>query len=452
MNKQEHRKVGKNLPVRQVRDLYFIFREFLQLEVTGGIVLLIATVFALLWANSPWADRYYAIWEMPFSIGVGDWVLSHDLHWWINDAFMVLFFLLVGLEIKRETLVGELASFRQAVLPIAAAVGGMIVPALIYVMINLNSPGISGWGIPMATDIAFALGVMTLVGQRLPIGLKVFLTALAIVDDIGAIFVIALFYSGRISWGYLAAAAGVLAILLLINRMGVRNLFIYSFLGLGVWFLIMNSGIHATIAGVLVALFIPARRKLPSETFVERVGSVISRFQQTDEGDPRILTAEQRKVVHQLESTGQETQIPLQRLEHGLHPWVTYGVIPLFALANAGVSFSQESLSVLISPISLGIVAGLVIGKQVGISLATWLTVKLNLAALPDGVNGRQIYATGWLAGIGFTMSLFISELAFTGKGEVNAAKIGILAASLISGAIGYILIRSSVGGRGKVS
>jgi Na+:H+ antiporter, NhaA family len=438
-------KIEKITPIRQVKDIYLAIREFIHLEVSGGIILLAAAVVAIIWANSPWSGGYFALWNTSFNIGFGNYLISHDLHWWINDALMVFFFLVVGLEIKREILVGELSTVCRTILPVAAAFGGMLFPALIYLLFNFQKSGMSGWGIPIATDIAFALGVMTLVGRRLPIGLKIFLTAVAIVDDVGAILVIAIFYSNQISWIFLLAAGIILILLLLANLVGIRSIFVYMLLGICLWFAILNSGIHATIAGVLIALFIPVRRKIQRNTFLEQATSAISAFMHGEEDHPRLLTSEQREAIKTLNSLSEETQVPSQRLEHTLHPWVTFAIMPLFALANAGISFNLRLSSLILSPISLGIIAGLVLGKQVGISLATWITVKLNLADLPEGVTWRQIYATGWLAGIGFTMSLFISELAFTSNTSQEAAKIGILIASLITGLIGYTLLRLSI-------
>jgi Na+:H+ antiporter, NhaA family len=451
MENKSDSKSEKGIPLRQVKDLYKAIREFILLEVSGGVILLAAAVVAIIWANSPWAEGYFALWNTSFAVGFGNRFLTHDLHWWINDVLMVFFFLVVGLEIKREILVGELSTICRTILPIAAALGGMLFPALIYLLFNFNGPGVRGWGIPMATDIAFALGVMTLVGSRLPIGLKIFLTALAIVDDLGAILIIALFYTNQVSWIFLGLAGFICILLLLANLAGISNLFVYLLLGICLWFAILNSGVHATITGVLVALFIPTVRKIQHETFLERTRSAISKFIDSGEDHPRLLTSDQQEAIQQLKSLSQETQAPSQRLEHNLHPWVTYAIIPLFALANAGVSFNLESLSLLFSPISLGVIAGLVLGKQVGISLATWITVKLKLADLPEGVTWRQVYATGWLAGIGFTMSLFVSELALTTNTSMEAAKIGILTASLIAGLTGYVLLRSSIRSRHKV-
>jgi NhaA family Na+:H+ antiporter len=355
----------------------------------------------------------------------------------------------VGLEIKREILVGELASLRQAALPIAAAVGGMVVPALFYTAVNAGSSGSAGWGIPMATDIAFALGVMALVGQRVPLALKVVLTALAIVDDIGAVLVIALFYSSSVSWSYLAAAGVILAVLAAMSLFGVRKLFFYAVLGIALWVMVLNSGLHATLAGILLAVTIPANRKIEREKFVEKLHGHVHAFERAGEANPRLLSPEQQEVLIALESDVEDVEAPLQKMEHALHPWVAFAIIPLFALANAGVSVGGNLGGLLLDRVSLGIIAGLVLGKQIGITLASWLAVKLRLAELPAGVNWRQIYATGWLAGIGFTMSLFIAELAFGASANLEAAKVGILGASLVAGITGFVLLRAFSGKKG---
>lgn len=438
--------VRRARPVQRAASVYRAFRNFTHLEASGGIVLMAAALVALLWANSPWAAQYYDLWHTELTFGLGERAVTHDLHWWINEALMVLFFLVVGLEIKREILVGELASIRQAALPIAAALGGMIVPALIYAAINRGTPGIAGWGVPMATDIAFALGVMALAGPRVPLALKVFLTALAIVDDIGAVLVIALFYSSSVAWGYIAAAGLILLALIVLSNLGVRKLVVYIVLGIALWLMVLNSGLHATLAGILLAVTIPANRKIEREKFLENLRGHVHSFEQAGVSNPRLLSREQQEVLISLESSVEDVEAPLQKMEHALHPWVVFVIIPLFALANAGVSVGGNFSGLLFSRVSLGVIAGLVLGKQLGILLASWLAVKLRWAELPAGVTWRQIYAAGWLAGIGFTMSLFIAELAFSAEMDLEAAKVGILAASLLAGITGYLLLRAFTG------
>lgn len=439
METQKIAKMKRTLPVRSARRLYRTFRKFAQLESSGGIVLMVAAVIALVWANSPWAAQYFDFWHTEVRMGLGSAQLTHDLHWWINEALMVLFFFVVGLEIKREILVGELSSLRQAALPIAAALGGMLIPALIFTAFTAGQPGQSGWGIPMATDIAFALGVMALIGSHLPVGLKIFLTALAIVDDIGAVLVIALFYSANIQWIFLAAAGVILLALLAANQFGVRSLPVYGLLSLALWWVVLNSGIHATIAGVLAALLIPASRKINSDDFLKRAHESLHAFRDAGAADRRMLNDQQQEALFDLETMVEDVETPLQRLEHALHPWVTYAIIPLFALANAGVALGS---GVNFDRVSLGVAAGLVLGKQVGVLGAAWLAVRARISELPENVTWLQIYAAAWLAGIGFTMSLFISELAFGSGPELESAKLGILLASLLAGGIGYLLLR----------
>jgi NhaA family Na+:H+ antiporter len=430
---------------KQARQYFRTFQEFTRLEASGGIVLLAAALLALVWANSSWAESYFELWHIPLSIQIGGFSLSHDLHWWINEALMVVFFFVVGLEIKREVLVGELSSIRQATLPIAAAAGGMLLPAGLYALINFGTPGISGWAVPMATDIAFALGVMALLGSRVPIALKIFLTALAIVDDLGAVLVIALFYTAEIHWLALAVAGGFLTVLLLANLSGVRSPIPYLILGIGLWLAVLQSGLHATLAGVLLALTIPARGKIRAQDFLARARSCLHEFEHAGESDKRLLAEQQQEALISLEDAVENVETPLQRLEHALHPAITFIIVPLFALANAGVSIEGGFASVFVDRISLGVIVGLVLGKQLGVSLAAWLAVKARLADLPSGVNWKQIYATGWLAGIGFTMSLFISSLAFSEEADLESAKIGILAASLLASIVGYYLMRLSL-------
>jgi len=379
---------------------------------------------------------------MELAIGLGNSVFSKSLHFWINDGLMTIFFFLVGLEIKRELLVGELASARRAALPIVAAVGGMLVPAAIYAAMNVGSAGARGWGIPMATDIAFAVGILALLGNRVPVSLKVFLVALAIVDDIGAVLVIAIFYTSEISWGGLFAAFILLLILAAANRSHVRHALIYSLLGLFLWWAFLKSGVHTTIAGVLLAMMIPARTRIDAKGLLVRSRSLLDQFERAGRHGESILSNAQRQAALQsLEETCEHAETPLQRLEHALHPWVTFIIMPLFALANAGVTLEGSIASVLSQRVGLGVVLGLVLGKQIGITLFAWLAVRSGVAALPSAVQWRQIYGVGWLGGIGFTMSLFIADLAFRGTAHLPTAKIGILAASIVAGVSGGMIL-----------
>ncbi len=419
------------------------FQEFAARETSGGVLLLACTVAALVWANSPWADSYAALWHTQVSVGLGRFGFSKDLHFWVNDALMAIFFFVVGLEIKRQLLVGELASPRQAALPFLAALGGVIVPALLYTAVNANGPGAGGWGIPMATDIAFAIGVMALLGESVPLGLKVFLTALAIVDDIAAVLVIALFYTAHISWGALGLAAFCLLVLLLANRLGVRHSLPYALVGIVLWIAVLQSGVHATIAGVLLAFMIPSRTALNQREFLRHGRAILDHFERAAKTEPfDILNdAEQQTAIESLEDACENVQPPLHRLEHGLHPWVTFLIMPLFALANAGVPVFGNIGKAVGDPITLGVVFGLVFGKPLGVTLAAWLAVRSGLASLPENVSWKHIHGAGWLAGIGFTMSLFMAGLSFTGDAHLTSAKLGILIASLWAGIIGSLIL-----------
>ncbi len=425
------------------------FQNFLEKEASGGILLLIFTVLALVWANSPFAESYSHLWHTKLSIGFENFILNYSLHHWINDGLMAIFFFVVGLEIKRELLVGELSSLKKASLPIMAALGGMIFPALFYVAFNFGKESLSGWGIPMATDIAFAIGILALLGSKVPTGLKVFITALAIADDIGAVLVIAFFYTSNISIISLAIAGGVLVLLMAANLSGIRNLIVYSVLGIILWLAFLFSGIHATVAGVLLAFTIPASSRINTAQFLSKGKKLLEDFDQSGEEGPDVLSSEDREgIVQSLEENCEKIMVPLQRFEHKLHPWVSFFIMPVFAFANAGVIISGKFISELTDPVSLGIVTGLFFGKQLGISAFTWFSVKLKMASLPFGVTWKQIYAGGILAGIGFTMSLFIANLAFTSEELLTISKVGILTASLLSGLIGFFILKRSLAGK----
>jgi NhaA family Na+:H+ antiporter len=422
--------------------------DFLHQEASGGILLIIFTVVALVWANSPWFESYHHLWHTHLVVALGNMLtFDYSIHHWINDGLMVVFFFTVGLEIKRELLVGELSSIQKASLPIAAALGGMIVPAVLYVVFNTGSEGAGGWGIPMATDIAFVVGIMALLGPRVPLTLKVFVLALAIADDIGAVLVIAIFYTSEISIAAIIVVAVVLVILVFLNKLGTKSLIPYTILGIILWVAFLKSGVHATIAGVLLAFTIPASARYNTKRFSDKTRELLNKFDETGEHGENVLTNEGRQTdVMAIEENCKKILTPLQRFEHGLHPWVSYLIIPLFALANAGVTFAgMDVIGAITSPVSLGIIVGLFIGKQVGIFGFSWLAVKLKFSSLPEGVNWKKIYAAGILAGIGFTMSLFIAGLAFADESLIELSKIGVLSGSLISGVLGYILLKASL-------
>lgn len=421
------------------------FQKFLREEASGGILLLVCTVIALAWANSPWSSLYHDLFQTVITLGVGDFVLSKGLILWINDGLMAIFFFVVGLEIKREVMVGELAQPRQAALPIAAAIGGMVFPALIFFLINPAEPDVRGWGIPMATDIAFSLGVLSLIGRSVPISAKIFLTAFAIVDDIGASLVIALFYTDEISLVSLAVGGGFLLLMVLTNRLGIRSPLPYAILGFFLWVAFLKSGVHPTISGILAALTIPATTRINTRSFLRSAQVFIAEFEKDgDDGESVLTSGRQRAALDALESAAQYAQTPLQRLEDNLHPWVSFFIMPVFALANTGVSLVGGVGEALLSSVSVGVMLGLVLGKQIGVTLFAWLAVKLGLAEKSAELTWRHIYGIAWLGAIGFTMSLFIANLAFAGMEVLDSAKIGILAGSLIAGLGGWLILRVS--------
>jgi len=405
--------------------------DFLHAEAAGGVVLVIATIVALIWANSPFRDSYHELWETTIEVIVGDHLLRLDLREWVNDGLMTIFFFVVGLEIKRELVVGELRDRRTATLPVVAALGGMVVPALIYVAFNAGGAGSSGWGIPMATDIAMAVGVLSLLGSRVAPSLKLFLLALAIVDDIGAIIVIAIFYSGGIDLTALAVAIALIALTLVLRLLGVRAIWPYVAVGVALWLAIHESGVHATIAGVILGLMTPT-------------GASWS---------PSTIDGEQLADLSSVEAARNTTVLArgsvsiAEWLEHGLHPWSSYVIIPLFALANAGVPISADSVGdALRSPIAHGVMFGLVVGKLAGITSFTWLAVRLRLGTLPTEATWRGLVGVAALGGVGFTVSIFVSQLAFGADGRDTSAKLGILTASLTAAVLGVLILRR--GGR----
>jgi NhaA family Na+:H+ antiporter len=418
------------------------FQDFVQNQAAGGMLLLFAAATALVWANSPWAASYQALWHTTFTIGFAGHELTRDLHFWVNDALMVIFFFLVGLEIKREVMVGELSTVRQSVLPVVAALGGVLFPAAIYWVMNAGTPEARGWGIPMATDIAFSLGVLALLGDRIPITLKVLLTALAIVDDIAAVVVIAVFYSTGIDAGALGMAAAILAASVGANRLGIRHPLPYLILGFALWLATLQSGVHATVAGVLMAATIPARTLLNPTQFLRQGRMVLEAFEESSAAKGHGDTEGQQAAVEALRDACFDVQPPLHRIEHILQPWVMFVIMPLFALANAGVILSGGLGEQIVSPVTLGVLFGLLIGKPLGVMVLSWLAVRSGFASLPPGVSRGHLHGVGWLAGIGFTMSLFVADLAFPDDSpELAMAKIGILAASMIAGVVGSLIL-----------
>lgn len=417
------------------------FEEFLKIEASGGILLLLATVVALVWVNSPWSDSYKDLWQTKITIGPSGFDLSKAAILWVNDGLMAIFFFVVGLEIKREILVGQLSSPRAAAVPVFAAVGGMAVPALIYAMFTVGTPSIDGWGIPMATDIAFALGILALIGSRAPISLKIFLTALAIVDDLGAVLVIALFFTDQISVTSLIVAVVFVVLLFGANFSGIRNPLVFFILSFCLWVAFLKSGVHPTLAGVIAAMAIPSKKLIDDQQFLTRLQDISTQFRTVARGQKERVEHHRQRVFGELESAAAHAASPMSRLEHLLHPWVAFMIMPVFALANAGLEIDTSTIQSLDDRISLGVIFGLAIGKPIGVVLFTWLAIRLGVGTLPVGLNWRVITGGGFLAGIGFTMSLFISRLALDNEGDVDVAKAGILVASVVSALIGSILL-----------
>ena len=377
-------------------------QEFIKLETSGGVVLMIAAIFAMIIANTPLSAIYDLILGTYIKVGIGNFEIAKPAILWINDGLMAIFFFLVGLEIKREVLAGELSSFDKAILPIMAAIGGMAVPGIIFAIVNWGTPeNLNGWAIPTATDIAFALGILALIGSRAPIALKIFLLAIAIIDDLGAIVIIAIFYTSELSVNALAISMLGFAAAVVLNRMGIQRTAPYLLVGIVMWVFVLKSGVHATLAGVLIAFTIPLKAK---------------------DGDEALL----------------------YKMEHGLHPWVAFLILPVFAFANAGVNFTGIGIDDLLQPLTLGIAVGLFLGKQIGVFLATWIGVKSGIARLPENVSWKHVYGVACLTGVGFTMSLFIGSLAFTTADVMNAVRLGVVLGSVLSGLFGYVLLKSA--------
>lgn len=424
-------------------NLQTTFQDFFASSTAGGIVILVFTAIAMLWINSPWHESYEHFIHAPVNIQVFSLVLNFSFAHFVNDALMVIFFVAVGLEIKRELLVGELSSAKRAMLPMIGAVFGMIGPAVIYLLFNGGTDAARGWGTPVATDIAFALGILALVGPRVPLGLKVFLAALAIVDDLLSVLVIALFYSSSLNVEMLVWAAVITGVLFIGNRMGVQSIKYYVILGIALWVCVLSSGIHATIAGVVLAMTIPARRKLNGPEFFASARALVDEVLRRPDVDDDEAT--QMDAVHDLEKLAESVQTPLHRIEHALQPYVAFIIMPIFALVNAGVAIDTALIGSLASPVSLGIALGLFLGKQIGVTLGVWAGVKLGIADLPQRVSMKQIYGVSILCGIGFTMALFVANLAFIDPAHLNAAKMSILLGSTVSAITGMVVLRRSL-------
>lgn len=417
--------------------------EFVSLEAFSGIVLMFFTILALILSNSDVGEYFISYWQRYFGLQFGDWSLNKSLLHWINDGLMAIFFFVVGLEIKRELLTGGLSTLKKASLPIFAALGGMLVPALLYISLNTKGPGTHGWGVPMATDIAFALGILILLGSRIPTSLKLLLTSIAIVDDIGAVIVIALYYTNEIDWIYLLYGGGIYTILWILNTIKVRNVPVYLILGVFLWFVMLKSGVHATLAGILLAFTIPARANRNVFEFISSNRFLLKKL----ENKSTLLKSKPndkfiQASVSSIESNCVEVLSPLQRLEYAFHPWVAYLIVPLFAFANAGVIIDTELTTKIFEPVSIGIIIGLFVGKPLGIFLFSWIAVKLNLAKKPSKICWSQILGIGFLGGIGFTMSFFVCQLAFVNIEVLNLAKFAVLIASFISGIVGFIILK----------
>lgn len=419
-----------------------IISRFIKSESSSGWILLFSAIAGLVMANWDATEHWYHHFtHLQIHFKMGDFEIDKPLHHWVNDGLMSIFFFVVGLELKREIIAGELSDIRKAALPIIAAIGGMVVPALIYLSLDGDIPDFhAGWGIPMATDIAFVLGIMALLSTRIPLSLKVFLTALAIVDDLGAVIVIALFYTSNISIPSLINAGVFLGVLYMMNRMGVRNVWYYAFVGIGgVWIAFLMSGVHATIAGVAAAFFIPARTKISEEEYNNQMHDLIEEYNHVPTIQYSLTSKRQNLILEKIRELVDDAQTPLQHLEYGMHDLVTYLVMPLFAFVNAGVLIEGNIIDIMAHPVSIGVMCGLVLGKCIGVFGFSVLAIKLNLVKLPDNINGKLLFGVGILAGVGFTMSMFIADLAFMNEELKAHAKLAVMFASLVSGILGYI-------------
>lgn len=428
------------------RKIFLPAMQFMRQEKSDGIVLAVAVVIALALANSPWHENFAHFFEHHLGFVVDSTpYFNFSIAHWINDGLMSLFFFVVGLELKREFIGGELRDIRKVVLPVGAAIMGMLVPAGIFLALNFGTEVSGGWGIPMATDIAFALALVYMLGDRVPLSAKVFLTTLAIVDDLGSVIVIALFYTSNISVSSIAVGVAFLLIMFIANKMGVKSVLFYGMLGVcGVWTAFLMSGIHATIAAVLAAFMIPADSKIPEATFIARMRRQLRLFEKADSNDVRTLEHEQVEIIAQVKSEAINALPPLQRLEHGMHPFVSFVIMPIFALANAGVNFVEMDMaSIFSNNVALGVMLGLLLGKPIGVVASVWILVKLGIGKRSASMTWRRFIGLGFLASIGFTMSMFVTSLAFTDPALHVQAKVGIFAASILGGVIGYRLLKT---------
>ena len=418
------------------------FQKFIKTESLAGMLLFGATIIALIWANSPYGASYESLWQYKIGISFQDFELKKPLILWINDGLMAIFFFLIGLELKRELLIGEIDTVKKAAFPFIAALGGVLVPVSLYLFLNQNPDTVKGWGIPMATDIAFALAILSTLGKRVPLSLKIFLTAFAIIDDIAAVLVIAIFYSVSINWLFILYGVVLIALLGFLYYRQKYSLEIGLILGVIIWFLFLKSGIHPTIAGVLLAFIIPIKRRLNIKSFSESLTSISKNIIKiSDDDEKHILTKDEIKCIENLDDLTFEVRSPLQHLEHKLHSWISYFILPIFAFANAGVVISTNydfDFSLMTT-----ITISLFVGKFIGVALFSYLGIKFKLTELPSGVKFKQILGISAIAGVGFTMSIFIDNLAFEGDLiSINSAKIGIIIGSIISGILGYSILR----------
>ncbi len=417
------------------------FQKFVKIEGLSGIMLLATTLIAMIWANSAWSDSYMTLWNYELGIQTDSFVFTKPLILWINDGLMAIFFFLIGLEIKREIMIGELNSLKKLAFPLSGAIGGIAVPVVLYIVLNQNMETFRGWGISMATDIAFSLAILNALGKRVPLSLKIFLTAFAIVDDLGAVLVIAVFYSGAINMILLSSAAAILALLYFLSYKKIYSKLLLVVASITVWFLFLKAGIHPTLAGVLLAFAVPLRQAVNTDDFITTITQITSRLQRTRISTQPILSDDQLEQVEQLDEWTEKFQSPLQRLEHQLHNWVAYLIIPVFALANAGVAFTSEIP--IETTLVINIILCLVLGKSIGISSIVIAVKKLKIIEVPQDLSNYHIIGVSFLAGIGFTMAIFIASLAFTETPNyIASAKIGILIGSLISAILGYAILR----------
>lgn len=417
------------------------FQKFVKIESFSGILLFGATIIALIWANSPYRSLYESLWQYEIGIVTQSFELTKPLILWINDGLMAIFFFLIGLELKRELLIGELDSPKKAALPFLAAIGGMVIPVVMFIFLNKNPDTLNGWGIPMAADIAFTLAILKMIGNRVPLSLKIFLTAFAIIDDIGAVLVIAIFYSSGINWLLLAYALVLLIILFFLSYKKIHSKYLILLFGIIIWILFLKAGIHPTVSGVLLAFTVPIRQKVDVKTFTNKLNDIANEIKISTDNENYILSKKQIEQIDNLEACSDKVQSPLQQLEHRLHNWVAFFIIPLFAFANAGVSFNTDMNfdSALIANIAICLFAG----NFIGVTVMSFLSMKLRLTELPKGVNYIQILGIASLAGVGFTMSIFIANLAFVENiAFIDSAKVGILIGSFISGITGYFILK----------